>query len=657
MSVCRKFVLSQHPKKLLPFMKFVFSQEDLSNACKPEWIKIYDTEYVDSLIRRVCAWTVEADELSRRLEEKISVIKQQEKHFTTFKAFNLSTAQKKPTITDENKAPLAPPPFKAKPPPEWKGGPTPTQKALEAVCKESREKLAMFYSSPKNQPFHLHILERPSKFSALKEQCPYNRWAGNEVVDEVIVAIDDSNSAEVVVALGRGEPMEDFIRGKKSPLHELVLTKAPQSLNPTVEQTSRFNELPSAELPQGWKLLHVITTEPISRSNELPCAELLQGSLQEAFVNFNLDQTPAHDVSILHKTASSSPTKTTALTLPDSVKEVNLGDSDKPRPILLAAWLWDHPMLLDQIEAERKMETEYIPPKARPCPEPPRDAVKLTTSAVLREHALYQKQLDEERERLNAFEVDLRDDSDYKCWQEEMRSRDKILECAHRRFTKAAVDACDQAAADARNAKVEKNREMVKQVKEESQKLEALNEEFLVNLDLFNRLRRENILEGQNAVKSALIKVAKLKRERAREIQAETTKLVSICASERANELAKRKELIQQLHTLERESAQIMKKFDRDSTAGHGLLGEMSIAELQERLAVVKEAIKKEEEHRRVRISASKEEKNAKTAEKSAFVQKMRQLAHVRRLARKDENILPHNPGNELTEDIKGHPL
>ncbi|MCO5554098.1 hypothetical protein L7F22_007624 [Adiantum nelumboides] len=198
---------------------------------------------------------------------------------------------------------------------------------------------------------------------------------------------------------------------------------------------------------------------------------------------------------------------------------------------------------------------------------------------------------------------------------------------------------------------------MVKQVKEESQKLEALNEEFIVNLDLFNRLRRESILEGQNAVKSALIKVAKLKKERAREIQAETTKLASICASERANELAKRKELIQQLHTLERESAQIMKKFDRDSTAGHGLLGEMSIAELQERLAVVKEAIKKEEEYRRVRISASKEEKNAKTAKKSAFVQKMRQLARVRRLARKDENIQPHNPGNEPTEDIKGHPL
>lgn len=51
-----------------------------------------------------------------------------------------------------------------------------------------------------------------------------------------------------------------------------------------------------------------------------------------------------------------------------------------------------------------------------------------------------------------------------------------------------------------------------------------------------------------------------------------------------------------------------MKKFDRNSTAGYGLLGEMCISELQERLALVKEAIKKEEEYRRIRITALKEE-------------------------------------------------
>ncbi|KAH7315886.1 hypothetical protein KP509_21G069600 [Ceratopteris richardii] len=465
----RKFVLCQHPKKLLPFMKFMFSGDDLSNACRPEWIKDYDTEYVDSLIRRLDQWRHEAEELIEMLEQKFLVTKQQEKHSTSLKPFNLSTTHEKSKKLDESNE-ISLPPFKAKPSPVWKSGPTPTQKALEAACKESREKLVKFYSSPKNQPFHLRILERPSKFAALKEQ----------------------------------------------------------------------------------------------------------------------------------------------------------------------------------IEAERKMETNYIPPRANPCPEAPTNSVKLTASAMLREHALYERKMNEEQAKLKAFEVDLRDDSDYRSWKEEMRSRDQIMENVHRQFMKAAVDASDQAAVDAKNAKVEENREMVKKVKEESQKLEALKEEFIVNLELFNRLRRENVLEGQKSVKSALIKVAELKKKRAREIQAETMKLTSVLANERASELAKKKELIQKLHNLERESAQIMKKFDRGSTAGHGLLGEMSIAELKERLALVKQAINKEEEFRRIRINAYKEEKNSKIAEKSAFVQKMRQLAQMQRLARKNGQILSHLPGGVL---------
>ena len=48
--VCSKFVLSQHPLKLLPFMQFVFSQEDLVNFCKPEWITLYDAEVRSPLL-------------------------------------------------------------------------------------------------------------------------------------------------------------------------------------------------------------------------------------------------------------------------------------------------------------------------------------------------------------------------------------------------------------------------------------------------------------------------------------------------------------------------------------------------------------------------------------------------------------------------------
>lgn len=461
----RKFVLSQHPQKLLPFMQFIFNEQELSRFCQPEWIKLYDTEYIDDVVSRLASWRLEADDLSKRLEARILVVKRQDKHSTAFKPFNLSTTRAKPTIVEEEETV----PLKARPVPKWREGPTPIQKTLEAVCKESRSKRAEFYSDPKNQPFHLRILERPSSFAAMKEK----------------------------------------------------------------------------------------------------------------------------------------------------------------------------------VELTKKLETTYIAPKARPCPAPPTSEVKLTTSAVLREHALYQKQLEEEQNRIKAFEMDLRNDSEYKCWQEEMRSRDQMKESLAKRFRKAAIDACDQAAADARFAKAQENRKAVKKFKGELQKLEALKEEFFVNLELFNRLRRENIMEGQKAVKLALIKVVDLKKERAREIQEETTKLASISAHERAIDFAKKKEIIQQLHTLEAESAHIMKKFDRASTAGHGLLGEMSICELQERLALIKEAIKKEEEYQRVQINALKDENFKKLHEKSTFVKKMRQVAHIQRYARKEDKHVTNSLASE----------
>jgi hypothetical protein len=51
-------------------------------------------------------------------------------------------------------------------------------------------------------------------------------------------------------------------------------------------------------------------------------------------------------------------------------------------------------------------------------------------------------------------------------------------------------------------------------------------------------------------VQIATEKMAESKKERAREIQAESAKLTSITAQERASELAKKREMIRQLHVL-----------------------------------------------------------------------------------------------------------
>ncbi|MCO5553947.1 hypothetical protein L7F22_007473 [Adiantum nelumboides] len=140
------------------------------------------------------------------------------------------------------------------------------------------------------------------------------------------VLLDDWDSADLentepVVALGLGEPMKDHRRGKKSPLQQSHLSST--SLTSSDSQ-AQPKDIPKLQRPKG--------------GDELPFEELPQGWLQETYADFKVDQTPAHDVSLLQETAFSLPLSTTsALPSQELVKEVNLGDSDSPRPII-----WHH---------------------------------------------------------------------------------------------------------------------------------------------------------------------------------------------------------------------------------------------------------------------------------------------------------------------------
>eukprot|EP01018_Ginkgo_biloba_P022862 Gb_16023 [translate_table: standard] len=97
------------------------------------------------------------------------------------------------------------------------------------------------------------------------------------------------------------------------------------------------------------------------------------------------------------------------------------------------------------------------------------------------------------------------------------------------------------------NIQARENREIALEVKEESQKLAALKIEFLENLDLFNRLKHESIIESQKAAKLAVTKVAESKKTIAQHVQAQTAALASQSAQEQALDLKCKQELVRQL--------------------------------------------------------------------------------------------------------------
>lgn len=67
-----KLVMSQDQRVIYVFMNFLFSAHNLQQWMKPEWLKIFDEEYIDqALIGGVLKWAEPASDLLTYLEEKV----------------------------------------------------------------------------------------------------------------------------------------------------------------------------------------------------------------------------------------------------------------------------------------------------------------------------------------------------------------------------------------------------------------------------------------------------------------------------------------------------------------------------------------------------------------------------------------------------------
>lgn len=93
---------------------------------------------------------------------------------------------------------------------------------------------------------------------------------------------------------------------------------------------------------------------------------------------------------------------------------------------------------------------------------------------------------------------------------------------------------------------------------------------------------------------------------------------------EEAAELAKKTELIRQIRELEKIPIQRTKGFDPTEAGGHGLMEEMSIAELRERLEFQKRQREQEVEFKRETNLTRKEQEAAKLMEEAAKIEEAR---------------------------------
>lgn len=284
-----------------------------------------------------------------------------------------------------------------------------------------------------------------------------------------------------------------------------------------------------------------------------------------------------------------------------------------------------------EVEAARSAQLQFEF-KAKPAPDLSKlkhqQEVKLNTAAILREDALYKKKQAKDAQLIHAYETELRDPMDFYRWQSEMMAQDQDkwkAEVEKRRLE--MVQAQYEAIEAAHRAKME-NREIAIQMKTIAKDLEA------------QRLQEEAELEDKYRQQMAELKHIRetAPREAETKLRDEKTKqreeLNEFLAAERerkaaqdALEQAQREELIRQIRALDRVHRENVVVFDPTETAQLGLLDEMSLAELKERLQVRKAEQLAWEDARRESILSDKQEKDA------AILDKVKNLSRLRNAA------------------------
>ncbi|XP_048746948.2 cilia- and flagella-associated protein 99-like isoform X2 [Ostrea edulis] len=305
--------------------------------------------------------------------------------------------------------------------------------------------------------------------------------------------------------------------------------------------------------------------------------------------------------------------------------------------------------ILTNIVSEEDAKLEFERHRANPPPsflsrEIP---IKMNTATILREGNLYRKKEAEEIKKWENLEAGAKDASDFLKWQSEMKQRDLKEELAEIERRRLHGKLSHEEAILARQDLILENKQKVKSMKEETKKMmqEYLQKKFSEEKEI--RQLVEDTMQGHKNAKEATKKLQEYKRKIVQDVNEESKELMKQALEEAEEEMRRRMELIHQIRAMEAVPIIRQKFVDLTATSGHGLLSEMSIAELRERLSLFKTAEKESEEQRRDDILAAKQAKDQMLLETLETISKHRleqtKSAAVRFECRK-KGLIPKKP-------------
>ncbi|NXK24524.1 CFA99 protein, partial [Arenaria interpres] len=235
--------------------------------------------------------------------------------------------------------------------------------------------------------------------------------------------------------------------------------------------------------------------------------------------------------------------------------------------------------------------------------------IKLNAAAILREGALYQRKMEQELKRIENLLRGAGDPSEFLEWQKQMRGKDLEEQLAEIECRRLQGKLSHEEAVLAHQNVIQENKKKADLMREE--KAELMHQYAEKRLQEQKEVRElvEQVVEGHKNAKQAKINLQKYKQQIVQEVCEENRELLRQALEEEEEKLKKRYELIQQIRAIESLPSLRHKFVDLTETGGHGLICEMSIVELRERLALLREAQKAAEEEKRDQIIHEKQAK------------------------------------------------
>ena len=259
--------------------------------------------------------------------------------------------------------------------------------------------------------------------------------------------------------------------------------------------------------------------------------------------------------------------------------------------------------------------------------------VKYNEAAIIRENYLIEKNKKKEENELKKILIEKKDSKEFDRWQSEMKLKDDIEkeQLIHRR--KLELELNREIATNFMKNKIKEN-----QLKNaEHKKQEEINLKNRLIEKEKDRLKNQELVKEINKDKEKIIKnnikLENENKELYKKKKAEFNELNLIRIEELKIEQKRRDDLIRQIRELEKIPVKRTSGFDPTETPGYGILEEMSIVELKERLELQKKFLKDQ-------IEAKREENKLKSEERTEdLIAKANNIADFRDKLRNQKEI------------------